>query len=276
MTRVRPGPWRRLLGSPLLSLGMFLGLWEMAIRVSGLNLKLFPPPSSIAAAMVRLLGPPAEGTTPVLLTHLSVSVGRLAIAVSIATIAGIAVGVFIGVNRYAYRCLHPVITALFPIPPYAYIPIMLLWMGQGSTTIVIVTALAASLPVVYNTAAGVRGVDPRYIRTLRTFGAGGFDVVRHVLVPAALIGIVSGLRLSFGQAWRTLVGAEFIAAPDAGLGYLIYSAREFLAVDVMFAGLMILGVFGVLVVYGVVGRIEERTVVRWGVSAKPAWGKAAR
>jgi len=80
--------------------------------------------------------------------------------------------------------------------------------------------------------------------------------------------IVAGLRVSFGQAWRTLVGAEFIAAPTAGLGYMIFNARNLLQVDVMFTGLFTLGVFGFLFIYVFVGWIEQRTLVRWGVLSK--------
>jgi taurine transport system permease protein len=116
--------------------------------------------------------------------------------------------------------------------------------------------------------AGVRGVDQRQVWALRTFGAGRLAVVRRVVLPAALASIIAGLRLSFGQAWRTLVGAEFLAAFDAGLGYLIYSARQFLAIDVMFTGLVTLGVFGFLLVYWLVGKLEELTVVRWGMLAR--------
>jgi NitT/TauT family transport system permease protein len=157
---------------------------------------------------------------------------------------------------------------LIPIPSYAYIPILLLWAGRGSASIVIVTALSASLPLIYNTVTGVRSVDRAQTRALRTSGANRVDVARYVLVPAALATIAAGLRLGFAQAWRTLVGAEFIAAPDAGLGYLVFNARNLLQVDIMFAGLVTIGVLGFVCIYVLVGRLEDVTVVRWGLVAR--------
>jgi NitT/TauT family transport system permease protein len=252
---------------PVLSLGGLCLAWEASFRLAGLDPAVFPPPSRVARAAVRLLVPTPERGS-VLLTHILVSLGRLAAALVLGIAGGTAVGLLAGLNRYAYRTLAPLVSALIPVPAYAWVPILLLWLGQGSPTIIVTTALSASLPLAYATMAGVRGVDQRQVWALRTFGAGRLAVVRRVVLPAALASIIAGLRLSFGQAWRTLVGAEFLAAFDAGLGYLIYSARQFLAIDVMFAGLVTLGVFGFLLVYWLVGKLEEWTVVRWGMLAR--------
>ncbi len=259
--------WQRF-ALPGLALLALLGVWEASLRLSKLDLRLFPPPTHIVATLVTLLTPAEGRPVPILVFHLAVSVARLLGAMVLALLGGVALGLLMGANRYAYRALYPLVNALIPIPPYAYIPILLLWAGRGSGSIIVVTALSASLPLVYNTMAGVRGIDRTLVRALLTFGARRADVVRYVLIPAALTSIVTGLRLSFGQAWRTLVGAEFIAAPTAGLGYMVFNARNLLQVDIMFAGLFALGVLGFLFISLVVGRIEDLTVVRWGVVAK--------
>jgi NitT/TauT family transport system permease protein len=259
--------WKRI-GLPTAALLSFLVAWEAGFLLAGLDPRLFPPPSRILQTIVRLLAPAEGRTIPVLVYHLAVSVGRLLAAMALALVGGVTLGLWIGTSRLAYRAVYPLANALIPIPAYAYIPILLLWAGRGSGSIVIVTALSASLPLVYSTVAGVRVVEQGQVRVLQTFGASALDVRRRVLLPAALASIVAGLRLAFGQAWRTLVGAEFIAAPNAGLGYLIFNARNLLQVDIMFAGLFALGVLGFVFIYVLVGRLEDATVVRWGLVAR--------
>jgi len=259
--------WHRI-ALPLTALAAFLGTWEALFRGSGFDLSLFPPPSAIAVTLVKLLTPTEARPVPPLLLHVGISAGRLAASMAIALVLGVGVGLLMGLNRYAYRTLYPLVTALLPIPAYAYIPILLLWAGRGNISIVIVTSFSASLPLIYNTMAGVRGIPRSQVSALQTFGADKAQLMRFVLLPAAFTAIVAGLRVSFGQAWRTLVGAEFIAAPTAGLGYMIFNARNLLQVDVMFAGLFTLGLFGFLFIYAIIGWIEQRTLVRWGVLSK--------
>lgn len=254
-------------GLPFISLLSILCFWEAMLRVGGLNPIIFPPPSRIIWTLIKLLTPSSEGI-PVLILHLYTSLVRLVVAVALATAAGAVAGIAAGMNRYAYRVIYPIVNALFPIPPYAWVPFLLLWLGRGSITIVFVTAVSASLPLVYNTMAGVRGVDHRQVWALQTFGGNYLNVVRYVVLPSALTSIILGFRLSLGQAWRTLVGAEFLAAPAAGIGFLIFNARQFLAVDTMFAGIFILGFFGYLLIYWMVDSIEKRSVVRWGIVAR--------
>jgi len=252
-------------GLPAAALVALLVAWEASFRLAGLDPRLFPPPTRIFRTMVSLLSPSPGRTVPPLVHHTLVSVARLLAAMVLAFVGGVGLGLWMGWSRLAYRAVYPLVNALIAIPAYAYIPILLLWAGRGSGSIVIVTALSASLPLIYNTVTGVRGVERAQVRVLQTFGASSLSVSRRVLLPAALAAIVAGLRLAFAQAWRTLIGAEFIAAPDAGLGYLVFNARNLLQVDIMFAGLFALGVLGFVFVYVVVGRLEDATVIRWGL-----------
>jgi taurine transport system permease protein len=163
---------------------------------------------------------------------------------------------------------RPAAEALIPVPPYAWGPLLLVWLGPGNATITAATALSAALPLAYTTMAGVRGIDRLQVWVMESLGGDRRDVIRHVILPGALASILAGLRLSLGQSWRTLIGAEFLAARDSGLGFLIYHAQQFLAVDTMFAGLLTLGVLGFFLIYWLVTVIEDRTVVRWGVMTR--------
>jgi taurine transport system permease protein len=253
---------------PSLAIAALLAAWQGAFQLAGLNPKLFPPPTVIVAALIKLFVPVGAHTVPPIVDHLASSVARLALACAIAVVVGPLVGILMGANRWIHGALNPIVNALLPIPPYAFVPIMLLWLGHGSRTVVATTALAAALPLIYTTTAGVRAIDRRQVWVLRSFGAGGFAVLARVVVPAAFAAIVSGLRQSIGQAWRTLVGSEFLAAPASGLGFLIFNARDFLAVDVMFAGLLLLSALGFLTIYVMVAWLETRTLVRWGLMTK--------
>jgi ABC-type nitrate/sulfonate/bicarbonate transport system permease component len=102
---------------------------------------------------------------------------------------------------------------------------------------------------------------------VKSYGAGRIAILRRVIIPAAFAAIVSGLRQSVANAWRTLIGSEFLAAPASGLGFLIFNARDFLAVDVMFAGLVMLSVLGFLSIYVLVAWLENQTLLRWGLLA---------
>ena len=255
---------------PVVAILALLALWELAFRLSGLDPRIFPPPSTIIRTLVRLLSPTATGGAPPILGHLGSSLGNLALAMLLAITLGPLLGLLMGTSATLHAALAPVVNALLPIPPYAYIPIMLLWLGHGWRTIVTTTALAAILPLVYTTTAGVRAIDQRQVFALQSFGAGRLQVFARVVLPAAFAAIVAGLRQSFGQGWRTLVGGEFIAAPASGLGYLIFNARDFLAVDVMFAGILVLSLLGFLSIYVLVGWIESRTLKRWGLLTEGA------
>ena len=262
MTWLRPlGRW----SAPFLGIVGLLAAWEISARWTGLDPRVFPSPSRIAETFLRLASPTPSGNAPLLLSHGTASLGRLAAAMAVAVLVGPLLGILMGVSRLAHGALSWLATGLLPIPPYAYIPILMLWLGHGSKTIVSAAALAAALPLIVTTTAGVRAIDRRQVWALRTFGATRADVLRRVVVPAASAGIVSGLRQSFGQGWRTLVGGEFIASPNSGLGYLVFNARDFLAVDVMFAGLAVISLLGFLTIYVLVGWLERATLVRWGL-----------
>jgi ABC-type nitrate/sulfonate/bicarbonate transport system permease component len=256
------------IGLPALAIVALLIAWQMAFLAAGLNPMLFPPPTAIAHALVTLFSPTTKNVTPPIITDVGSSAIRLAIAMGIAIVIGPLLGVLMGTDRRVYGALTPVVNVLLPIPPYAYVPIMLLWLGQGEKTIIVTTALGATLPLIYTTTGGVRAIDRRQVWMLKTFDANRITIFRRLIFPAAFAAIVSGLRQSLAQAWRTLIGSEFLAAPMSGLGYLIFNARDFLAVDVMFAGILILSILGFFTIYVLVGWLENRTLVRWGLLTK--------
>ena len=252
-------------GLPLAGIVGALAAWQIGLMWSGLNPKLFPPPTTIFATLLRLMTPPPDGGMPIMLGNVFSSLMRITVSMFIAVILGPMIGIAMGTNRIVHGAVAPIVNALLPIPSYAYIPIILLWFGQGSVTIVTATAVAAMLPLIYTTSAGTRTIDKRMVFVLKSFGASRAQVLMKVVLPAAVAAIAAGLRQSFANGWRTLIGGEFIAAPATGIGYLMFYARDFLAVDVMFACVLVLSFFGAMCLYVLVGWVENHTLRKWGM-----------
>jgi ABC-type nitrate/sulfonate/bicarbonate transport system permease component len=120
-------------------------------------------------------------------------------------------------------------------------------------------------PVIYNTWTGVKAVKEIWLRSAQSMGASNRHMFRHVILPGALPYILTGLRLGLGQAWRILVAVEMLAAVPWGLGWLIFGAREFLNTDAMMAGVIVIAVIGLALEKFVFQKIEDYTVVRWGM-----------
>jgi len=152
-----------------------------------------------------------------------------------------------------------------PIPGLAYAPLFLLWFGLGNVTSVLLVAFVSAFPIIYNSWTGVKAVKDIWVRSAQAMGANDRRLFRHVILPGALPYIMTGLRLGLAQAWRILVGIEMLAAVSWGLGLLIFGAQEFLNTDVMLAGIVVIALIGLTLEKLVFERLEEFTVVRWGM-----------
>ena len=159
----------------------------------------------------------------------------------------------------------PIVSIVAPIPGIAWVPLFLLWFGLGNLPAILLVAFVSAFPIIFNTWTGVKAVKEIWLRAARAMGADDRRTFRHVILPGALPYILTGLRLGLAQAWRALVGVEIFAAVQWGMGWLIFGAREFLNTDVMLAGVAVIGVMGLALEKFVFQRIEDCTVVRWGM-----------
>ncbi|HEY7244526.1 MAG TPA: ABC transporter permease, partial [Xanthobacteraceae bacterium] len=190
---------------------------------------------------------------------------RLLAGFIIAAIVGVAAGFAMGRSRRAEDVLLPLVSIGAPIPGLAYAPLFLLWFGLGNTSAVLLVAFVSAFPIIFNTWAGVKAVKEIWLRSAQAMGADSARLLHHVILPGALPYMLTGLRLGLAQAWRILVGVEMLAAVPWGLGWMIFGAREFLATDVMLAGVAVIGAIGLALEKLVFERIERYTVVRWGM-----------
>jgi ABC-type nitrate/sulfonate/bicarbonate transport system permease component len=161
--------------------------------------------------------------------------------------------------------VDPMLELLRPIPPLAFLPMMVLWFGIGEASKISFIAYAAFFPIFTTTLEGIKYVDPLLLRAAESLGASRRDLFRYVVLPAATPSIITGLRLGFGLSFFVIVAAEFIAA-DAGLGYLINDARTFFLVSQMLLGAAVIGLIGFA--FNRLLRLLEARLLRW---RKTAW-----
>jgi ABC-type nitrate/sulfonate/bicarbonate transport system permease component len=234
-----------------------LVLWELVSGWSplarGLR-QLFPPPSVVAADAWTLLW---TGELP---AHIGRSLFRVLGGFAAAALAGVPVGLGIGLWILFADVVDPVVEFLRPIPPPAWIPLGILWFGIGDAQNIFILFLGAFFPIVLNTIAGVRGVDRTLVWGALTLGGNHRQIVREIVLPGALPLILTGLRIGLGVGWMALVAAELMAA-RSGLGFLIQSARYAFVTERILAGMVVIGLLG-LAMEGAM-RALQRRLLRW-------------
>lgn len=235
------------------------GLWEIVARAGVFPPKLFPSLVTVAEAFVNLT---IRGILP---HHVFDTVLRLLAGFFLAAIVGVTLGILMGRSRRVEDIALPLVSIGAPIPGLAYAPLFLLWFGLGNKSAVLLVAFVSAFPIIFNTWTGVKAVKEIWVRSAQAMGADDRRLFVKVIVPGALPYILTGLRLGLAQAWRILVGIEMLAAVPWGLGWMIFGAREFLNTDVMLAGVVVIGVIGLALEKLVFQKLEEYTVMRWGM-----------
>ncbi len=234
-------------------------VWEALAR-SGVFPRAFAPDLlAIGGALWQMA---LDGT---LTMHIVWTLGRVLVGLAIAAAFGIPLGLLMGRFRPAERLVAPVLNVLMPIPSLAWVPVLILWFGLGNAATIALVVYASSFQFVYNSWAGVRAVNPIWIRAAVAMGADERTLFRRVVLPGALPYVITGFRLAFARSWIAVVGGEMIAASQWGLGWVIFDAKEFLNADIMMAALLVIGLLGLVFERLVFQGIERRTVARWGM-----------
>jgi NitT/TauT family transport system permease protein len=234
-------------------------LWQAFSLFGPFPQKLFPHVETIVATFIRLAG------NGILLIHASSTLLRLILAFLLAALVGVGLGIIMGRYRSAEDFFLPLISIGNPIPGLAYAPLFVLWFGLGNLPAILLVAFATTFPIVLNTWTGVKAVKEIWIRAAQAMGAADRQLFWKVVLPGALPYILTGLRLGLARAWRVLVAVEMLTSVRLGLGWLIFGAREFLNTDVMLAGIAVIGLVGFLLEKLVFQKLEELTLVRWGM-----------
>ena len=247
----RPRP---LKGLSLLTFIILVILWEWGSHIGFISALVLPAPSQAVAAFVELI------QTGLLWKHLSASLQRLIIGWICGTVLGIAVGLLIGLFSLARTTLSPLVSALFPIPKIALLPLFIIWFGIGEGSKVATILFGTFFPTVIATYGGVDNVDRNLIRMGQSFGLSWLSIVRKIIFPGALPTILSGFRISASIAIILLVAAEMIGA-EFGVGAYILLAGSLMATDQLLAGIAILSLMGLCMAW-LIGKLE-RYFLRW-------------
>jgi len=192
--------------------------------------------------------------------HVSASLIRILSAAAIAFALGVPVGLFMGLSRWAKGVFDTPIEFYWPLPPLAYLPLMIIWLGIGEASKITLLTMAMFAPIAIAAQAGVRSVSLERVNAALSLGANRFQLMRDVVLPSALPEILTGTRIAFGVGWSTLVAAELIAATQ-GIGHFVMSASHFLATDFVFVGIGVIAICAFAFSFAM--RALERWLVPW-------------
>ena len=252
--RWRHHAWYRAI-SPL----VFLVAWQL-VSASGLvSQQKLPSPTTVFHTAVTLItGQSAAFGT--LQGAMAVSLERVAIGFVLGGGAGLVLALVAGLSRLGENSVDPLMQMLRTLPLFGLIPVFIVWFGIGELPKVLLIALGAAIPLYLNTFAGIRGVDAKLAEAGQSLGLSHSEMIRHIILPGALPQMLVGLRQSLGVAWLALVVAEQINA-NAGLGFMISQATQFLRNDVIFVALLVYCALGLLT--DALVRLLERRALAW-------------
>ncbi|HXZ15781.1 MAG TPA: ABC transporter permease subunit [Roseiarcus sp.] len=192
--------------------------------------------------------------------HVSASLFRILTAATIAFVLGVPVGLIMGLSRWAKGVFDTPIEFYWPLPPLAYLPLMIIWLGIGEASKIALLTMAMFAPIAIAAQAGVRSVSLERVNAALSLGATRFQLLREIVLPSALPEILTGTRIAIGVGWSTLVAAELIAA-TRGIGHFVMSASQFLATDFVFVGIGVIALSAFAFSFAM--RVLERWLVPW-------------
>ncbi|MGY5879853.1 MAG: ABC transporter permease [Candidatus Thorarchaeota archaeon] len=245
---------QRLVLKIFIPIVILLVLWQMIANLTGITLV------DVAHALIRLT---FEGDSEgiYLLQHILASVNRVAIGFLLAAITGIPMGIIIGRYRLVDSILGPVVEAMRPIPPIAWIPLsLLMFPGNVIGAQAYIIWVGAFFPILINTTTGVKRTEPVHIDAAKTLGASERQILGKIVLPSAGPEIFAGLRIGFGIGWMCLVAAEMLRGRD-GLGYLIWTYWAVGRTAEVITGMLLIGLIGFLITLGFL--LIEKYLLRW-------------
>lgn len=232
-------------------------VWLTLSRAGIIPNRVFPPPDAVIRSAWALL------RSGELERHIAISTRRAVTGLAIGGLIGCLLGVVTGLIPSAARLLDSSVQMLRAIPNLALIPMVILWFGVGEEAKIFLIAFGTFFPLYLNTYHGIRSVDGNLLEMGRSYGLNGFSLLRTIVLPSALPGILVGLRFALGSMWLTLIAAEAIGA-ESGIGFMTTSAREFNQTDVVVVGIIIYALLGKLA--DTITRALERTLLPWNAA----------
>jgi len=232
--------------------------WYLITKLEVFSPTLVPSPFKVWLAFLKILKNGYNGIS--LWLHLGASFKRLFVALSFAVITAIPIGLLSGYFNIIEAVIDSVVEFYRPLPPLAYYTLLVLWFGIDDTSKEILLFLAGFAPIYIACVSAVRKINQDYILSAKSLGANQKKVFFRIVLPACLPEIFIGIRTAFGVSYTTLVSAEIVAA-TSGMGWMVLDASNFLKSDVIFVGIIIMGISGILIDAGL--RLLERKIIFW-------------
>jgi taurine transport system permease protein len=252
-----PGQGDTLWLSILSILGIIF-IWWLFTFMGWVKPLFLPSPVAVLNKFIQVWN---EGfTNTPFLEHVGISAARVFGAFLLACLIGIPLGIAMGMNPIVRGIFDPPIEFYRPIPPLAYLPLMIIWFGIGETSKVLLIYLSVFAPVVLGARSGVKSAAIEQIHAAYSFGATRWQVMRYVILPSAMPEILTAMRVGIGFGWTTLVAAEMVAA-TSGLGYMVLSASQFLQTSVVIMGIFVIAT--IAFAFDLLMRFLERRLVPW-------------
>lgn len=240
---------------------LLLIFWQLYVWVAQVPALLIPGPIAVLEVLWHDLL--SQKLLQATLNTLSV----LSIGMILGLILGTALAAFAKVSRFGQDLLIVISSMLNPLPAIAILPLVIIWFGFTSVSIIVVTAHATTWPIALNTEMGLSTINPTIMMVGKNLGLDGFRLIREIMLPAALPHILTGLRTAWAFGWRTVIASELVfgsGGATSGLGWQINNSRYFLQTDRVFAGLVVIAILGLAVDY-IFRLIEIKTVQKWGM-----------
>lgn len=258
-----PGALYGLPGGPSATISLvtgaaLIGLWFLVTEAGVVKPLFLPSPIAVWNKFVVALTQGVAGST--LAEHTGASLFRVLSAFALATLTAIPVGIMMGMSRWVRGIFDPVIEFYRPLPPLAYLPLVVIWLGIGEVSKVFLIFLAIFAPMAIAARSGVRSVATEQMHAAYAMGASRTQVLTHVVTKAALPEIFTGMRIGIGVGWTTLVAAEMVAARE-GLGFMVLNAAQFLDSATVIMGIMVIGAFAFG--FDLLIRQAEKRLIPW-------------
>ncbi|BBK75851.1 MULTISPECIES: ABC transporter permease [Clostridium] len=237
---------------------LILLVWFVVTNFGIANSKMVPTPQAVWNAFIDIIQNGYKNYS--LLQHLGASMERLFISFFFAALIAVPFGLASGYNSKIRAIFEPIIEFYRPLPPLAYYTLLVLWLGIGNESKITLLFLACFAPIYISCVSAVLKIKEDYINSAYTVGASKYQIFIHVILPSCLPDIFVGIRTAVGVAYTTLVAAEMVAA-KSGLGWMVLDASNYLRSDIIFVGIIIMGITGILLDQFL--RILEKKIVPW-------------
>ena len=244
-----------------LGIVVFLVIWQIVVQFELVNVRSLPAPTEVFETMIyKLSHTNPDGNT--LGTNILASLQVALTGFCLALIIGVPLGLFMGWFTPVDKFVTPIFELLRPVPPIAWIPVVVVFVGIDLKAKATIIFLSVFVPCVINAYTGIKLTKRTLINVAKTFGAGNFETFVKVGIPSAMPMVFTGIRSALGGAWSTLVAAEMLAA-RAGLGYMLQVGRNVARADIVVTGMVTIGILGALMA-GILSMVE-RKVLKWKV-----------